>query len=147
VKEPPTPDRPTIEQLWREVRRIPPGRCTTYGLLGASLDPPASGRQVGRWMANAPADVPWWRVVARTGLLPIGKRGPEWAREQLRLLAAEAVPVDPQGQVKLQEVLWEPEGELTGPSERARRARKKPASLAGQKHRYFLDVRRKDAIE
>jgi methylated-DNA-protein-cysteine methyltransferase related protein len=96
------------EELWALVRRIPHERCSTYGALGAALDHPMSGFLVGRLMARAPEGVPWWRVVAKTGRLPIGKRNELWAIEQKRLLLVEGVAFDESGQVDLHAHYWDP---------------------------------------
>jgi alkylated DNA nucleotide flippase Atl1 len=45
----------------------------------------------GRAMAQMPEDAPWWRVVARTGELPVGKRDPRLAVTQRERLEAEGV--------------------------------------------------------
>jgi methylated-DNA-protein-cysteine methyltransferase related protein len=96
-----------LEKLWSLVAEIPAGRCTTYGRLGRALDPPVSGLLVGRWMAQSPPGVPWWRVVARDGRIAIARRGPEWGAEQRDRLAAEGVPFDGE-RVALDRVFWEP---------------------------------------
>jgi alkylated DNA nucleotide flippase Atl1 len=55
---------------------------------------PVGGYMVGRWMASCPEDVPWWRVVAKTGHLPVGKRDPRLGIEQRTLLEQEGVTFD-----------------------------------------------------
>jgi len=65
--------------------------CSTYGDVARALENPVSGYTVGRWMAQAPDDVPWWRVVAKDGALVIAKRSPEAALVQRRRLASEGV--------------------------------------------------------
>ncbi|MER3413681.1 MAG: cysteine methyltransferase [Armatimonadota bacterium] len=82
----------TLDDLWRVVRGIPVGRVASYGDVGRLLREPASGYLVGRWMAQAPPDVPWWRVVAQSGQLVTSKRSPDLAAEQERLLREEGVP-------------------------------------------------------
>ncbi|MEW5883817.1 MAG: MGMT family protein [Armatimonadota bacterium] len=82
----------TLDDLWRVVREIPSGRVASYGDVGARLRQPATGYLVGRWMAQAPPDVPWWRVVAQSGQLVTSKRSPHLAAEQERLLREEGVP-------------------------------------------------------
>ena len=82
-----------VAELYDLVRRVPVGRCVAYGELGAALSSPVSGYLVGRWMAACPPDVPWWRVVAKSGDLPVHKRDPEIARQQIAHLAKEAVSV------------------------------------------------------
>jgi methylated-DNA-protein-cysteine methyltransferase-like protein len=82
------------DTLYELVRRIPAGRVTSYGALGRALENPVSGYLVGRAMGACPPDVPWWRVVARDGSLPVNKRSPELAEEQRAHLAREGVPID-----------------------------------------------------
>ncbi len=83
----------TLDELWTLVRRIPRGRVASYGAVGRALRNPASGFQVGRWMAHCPDEVPWWRVVAKSGSLPIQKREPHMAREQIDRLKAEGATI------------------------------------------------------
>lgn len=83
-------------ELWRIVKSVPPGRIATYGDCGRELSIPVSGLIVGKWLAQAPSDVPWWRVVARDGSLVVGKRDPRLAAIQRRLLEAEGVPFQDQ---------------------------------------------------
>ena len=83
------------ETLRRQVRRlageIPRGRVISYGALGARCEPPISGYICGRVMGQLMEDVPWWRVVGKSGKLPIVKRGPDHARRQRELLEDEGV--------------------------------------------------------
>lgn len=85
---------PQLKSLWKVVRSIPKGRVMSYGAVGKSLKNPCSGFLVGRWMHSCPPDVPWWRVVNAKGHLPIGKKSPELAIEQRRLLEKEKVKFD-----------------------------------------------------
>lgn len=80
------------DELYDLVRRIPHGRCAGYGELGRALTNPVSGYVVGRWMAAAPEDVPWWRVVAKDGTLVVTRRDPDLGLRQRRLLQEEGVP-------------------------------------------------------
>ena len=86
------------EKLRAQVRRlcdeIPRGRVISYGALGARCEPPISGYVCGRVMGQLMNDAPWWRVVGKSGALPIGKRGPEKALEQRALLKGEGVRFD-----------------------------------------------------
>lgn len=82
---------PNLEELWSIVRSIPQGRCASYGDVGRALHNPASGYWVGRWMAQCPEDIPWWRVVAKDGRLPLHKRDPRLAEEQRGRLESEGV--------------------------------------------------------
>ena len=90
-----------LDALWKIVSKIPKGKVMTYGDVGKLLPHPASGFQVGRWMASCPDGVPWWRVVAKTGSLPIGKRAHHLHREQMRRLKAERVRISADGVVDM----------------------------------------------
>ena len=67
--------------VFDQVRRIPVGFVTTYGALT-----PSAPRRAGRLLSQAPAGIPWWRVVRSDGSLAKGS-------EQQRLLMAEGVPM------------------------------------------------------
>lgn len=55
--------------VWAALRRLPWGRTTTYGELGAAVGKPQAGRAVGRAVASNPMPllVPCHRVLGRTG--------------------------------------------------------------------------------
>ncbi|MBA3727169.1 MAG: MGMT family protein [Armatimonadetes bacterium] len=91
----------TLSELWAIVRAIPRGKVMSYGEVGLRLAHPASGFMVGRWMARAPDGVPWWRVVAKTGALPVGKRNPGLRTEQEERLRAEKVAFLEPGKVDM----------------------------------------------
>jgi len=80
-----------LEELWGLVKQIPKGMCACYGDLARSLENPVNGYTVGRWMAQAPVGVPWWRVVGMYASLPIGKKNSHAAQEQSRRLEDECV--------------------------------------------------------
>jgi alkylated DNA nucleotide flippase Atl1 len=69
------------------VTAVPPGRVTTYGDLARTasdvLPRPLGARAVGRILATAVRDEPWWRVVGHDGRLPPGLE----AQAQAQLLA------------------------------------------------------------
>jgi methylated-DNA-protein-cysteine methyltransferase-like protein len=80
------------EQVYALARQVPCGRVISYGALGARCEPPISGYICGRIMGIARDDsVPWWRVVAKSGVLPIIKRNPQLADEQRERLENEGV--------------------------------------------------------
>ena len=83
--------RAPLEPLWDLIRQIPEGKVASYGSLGAALKNPVSGFLVGRWMAQCPAGIPWWRVVAKAGTFPIGKRDPNVEWDQRQMLEREGV--------------------------------------------------------
>jgi methylated-DNA-protein-cysteine methyltransferase-like protein len=82
------------EELYTLVRSIPAGQVASYGQLGRVLRNPVSGLIVGSWMARCPADIPWWRVVAGNGTLPVWKKGPHLQLEQIDRLLQEGVEVN-----------------------------------------------------
>jgi len=83
-----------VDELWELVRGVPVGKVVSYGALGSALSRPLTGRVVGRLMASCPDDIPWWRVVAKSGALPIWKRGPAAGARQEELLRQEGVPIE-----------------------------------------------------
>lgn len=99
----------SLDELWKIVRSIPKGKVMAYGDVGRSLRYPVSGFQVGRWMARAPEGVPWWRVVSRTGQLPIAKRGEGLASEQFARLQQEGVPFVGDRMVDMETASWAPD--------------------------------------
>lgn len=99
---------PLVEELYRRVQSIPKGRCTNYGALGQSLSQPVSGYLVGRWIASAPPDIPWQRVVGKDGSCLTVKRDAALALEQERLLRAEGVPFTDDGRVNMAACYFEP---------------------------------------
>lgn len=97
----------TLEALWEVVRSIPPGRCASYGDVGSALAEPATGFQVGRWMARCPEDVPWWRVVSKQGRFPITRRHPALGFQQRELLEREGVHFEGDS-VDMRQCGWDP---------------------------------------
>ena len=80
--------------VYRCVREIPTGRVATYGDVAAWLASPRAARAVGYALAaRLPSDVPWHRVVNRSGGISVG--GAVWRpEEQLRRLRSEKVRFD-----------------------------------------------------
>lgn len=95
------------ERVWGAVQRIPPGRVASYKLVGIVAGYPRSARFVGRAMAMSKGTpLPWHRVVASDGRIVI--RDPALAKEQIRRLRAEGVPVSREGRVDYARFEWEP---------------------------------------
>ncbi|HET7691873.1 MAG TPA: MGMT family protein [Gemmatimonadota bacterium] len=93
--------------IYAMVRRIPPGKATTYGHIAALCGKPRGARAVG-WALHAlpdGSDVPWHRVVNKSGGISISKVGlpPELQRA---LLQAEGVEFEPDGRVDLRRWGW-----------------------------------------
>jgi methylated-DNA-protein-cysteine methyltransferase-like protein len=110
-----SPPDPSIfnQQVWEIVRRVPPGRVTTYGEIARlipipeGMDPKAylafAPRWVGGAMAACPADVPWQRVINSKG--EISER--PGAQAQRQLLEEEGVQFDQRGKIDLKTFGWQ----------------------------------------
>ncbi|MCP2274719.1 Alkylated DNA nucleotide flippase Atl1, participates in nucleotide excision repair, Ada-like DNA-binding domain [Nocardia amikacinitolerans] len=85
-----------IELVRELVASIPPGMVATYGDIAAAAGL-STPRTVGWIMRTDAADLPWHRVL-RAG----GRPATHLADRQLRLLAAEDVPIE-DGRVNLRE--------------------------------------------
>lgn len=84
--------KPMNQELYDLIRKIPKGKVASYGDLGRALSRPVSGFLVGRAMRHCGDDgVPWWRVVAKNGTLPVSKLDPAAASEQQKRLVKEGV--------------------------------------------------------
>src|SRR3989304_7733274 len=93
--------------VWEVVRKIPPGRVSTYGHVAALVPAPHGinirdyevwgARWVGGAMAACPEEVPWHRVINSQG--KISQR--ESAELQRILLEEEGVLFDDRGKVDL----------------------------------------------
>jgi len=88
------------------VAQIPFGRVMTYGQLATLCGNPRAARIVGGIAHFGDPSLPWHRVVNRRGGLasgyPGGRRGHKAALE------AEAIAVDENYQIDIQELLWWP---------------------------------------
>jgi methylated-DNA-protein-cysteine methyltransferase related protein len=92
---------PLYERIYAMVRRIPPGKVTTYGRI-AELVGGCTARRVGYAMAalkrgTAP-DVPWQRVINAQGKISIHGDGIGNAMQRT-LLEEEGVAFDAEGRV------------------------------------------------
>lgn len=88
------------------VDQVPAGRATTYGDLArfaSDLGPArVTARMVGRIMATAERDVPWWRVVGHDGRLP-----PGLCEQALERLSEDGCPLRGD-RVDLRRARWSP---------------------------------------
>ena len=87
---------PFGRKVARALRRVPPGRTTTYGELARRAGSPGSARAVGGRMAcnAAPLLVPCHRVIGADGALGAFS-GPGGSRQKEHLLQLEGVTFDP----------------------------------------------------
>ena len=93
-------DERIVGQVHDIVHSIPAGKVMSYGAVGKRCDPPISGYICGRIMNGITGSVPWWRVVAKDGALPVRKRSPELSAEQRGKLEAEGVGFDGDDRIK-----------------------------------------------
>ncbi|MEV4126193.1 MGMT family protein [Nocardia sp. NPDC049707] len=76
-----------VERVRELVATVPAGRVVTYGDIAAAAGL-STPRTVGWIMRTDAADLPWHRVIGAGG-----KPAAHLAERQLRLLAAEGVPI------------------------------------------------------
>jgi methylated-DNA-protein-cysteine methyltransferase related protein len=108
--------------VYRLIKKIPPGRVTTYGELARALRLPGGARAVGYAMAACPSGrgIPWHRVVGAGGHLRI----PEpYGSLQRRLLVSEGVDLA-SGRIDMSRFGWSPlgrrkKGRTTSPRKRS----------------------------
>ena len=87
------------------VRRIPSGKCVSYGQIAWRLGTPRAARQVGWAMRKCPDELPWQRVIKADGSIA----GGGYAELRRALLEAEGVPFLPDGRVDLKACQWDGE--------------------------------------
>lgn len=97
------------EEIYAVVRRIPPGRVSSYGRVALLAGRPRHARLVGYALHALRLargdDVPWWRVVNHGGFISNAYE-PELQRARLE---AEGVVVSDAHRVDLRRFLWEGE--------------------------------------
>lgn len=100
--------------VYEVVKRIPPGRVTSYGAIARYLGMQRSARMVG-WAMNAShtqADViPAHRVVNRNGCLS-GKNFFGGTYVMQELLEAEGITIEDDQVIGFDKVFWDPSAEL-----------------------------------
>lgn len=89
------------------VAQIPKGRVMTYGQLAAMCGNAAAARIVGGIAHFGNPDLPWQRVVNKSGGLAAGYPGGRPAHA--RALRAEGVAVNNDLQVSVSDLLWAPQ--------------------------------------
>jgi len=103
-----------FSQVYQLVRKIPPGRVTSYGAIAAYLGSPGAARMVG-WALNASGSqnefVPAHRVVNRSGLLT-GKFHFDTPRTMQELLENEGLKIVNGQILNFEKKFWDPTREL-----------------------------------
>ena len=98
----------SYQRFYEIVRRIPPGRVSTYGAVAQAAGLPGRARQVGYAMAALPDDhdVPWHRVINARGEVSRRTGGTACEQIQTQMLQQEGVHFDPSGRVDLNQYGW-----------------------------------------
>ena len=94
----------SVEEI---VRQIPEGRVMTYGQLAALCGNARAARIVGGIAHFGDPDLPWQRVVNKSGSLASGYPGGRSGHKQV--LEAEGVTVNKDLTVDVQNLIWWPE--------------------------------------
>ena len=97
------------QRVYECVRKIPSGRIMHYGGIAALAGKPRAARGVGYALSHLPAgaEVPWWRVVNRSGGLSTSRLTGA-AQIQKSLLEAEGVEFDSDGRASWERFGWRP---------------------------------------
>ena len=103
-----------FNKVYEVVKKIPPGRVTSYGAIAKYLGTAGSARMVG-WAMNASHShkifVPAHRVVNRNGLLT-GKHHFDTANAMKELLENEGIQVEDNQIIDFEKHFWNPVKEL-----------------------------------
>lgn len=95
------------EDVYEIVKRIPPGKVSTYGRIAQMTPVPRGARGVGWALAGLSPErsreVPWWRVINAAGRIS----NEYSATLQRELLEAEGVRFNEGGYVDLGWFLWD----------------------------------------
>lgn len=95
------------ERVEAVVRRIPPGRVMTYGQIAALCGHARAARIVGGIAHFGDPELPWQRVVNRSGGLAAGYPGGRAAHKAQ--LEAEGIAVSDDYRVDIAGLLWSPD--------------------------------------
>ena len=97
------------ESVYQLVAQIPKGRVMTYGQIAALCGQPRAARIVGQVAHWGPTDLPWQRVVNKSGGLARGyTMGGREAHK--RHLEADGVEVGADYRVNVEQLIWWPDG-------------------------------------
>ncbi|MDK9700676.1 MAG: MGMT family protein [bacterium] len=108
--KPNTPNRTHsdfYQRVYDLVRQIPYGHVTNYGHVARLLGSPGAARTVGYALHSLTegTDVPWQRVVNRSGKLSLRKLG-EAGEIQRRLLEAEGIEFSTDEKIDFERFGW-----------------------------------------
>jgi len=95
------------KRVYELVDRIPKGKVMTYGQIAALCGQPRAARIVGGIAHFGPPDLPWQRVVNKSGGLASGYYGGKAGHKTD--LEQEGVKVSDDFTIKLDDYIWWPE--------------------------------------
>lgn len=98
------------QQVIDAVNSIPEGKVTNYGTVAFLAESPRAARQVGWILAGLgpmSRQVPWWRVVNKSGYISIRGHAHDIKDVQRDLLMQEGVEVDAEYKIDMQKFGWE----------------------------------------
>ncbi len=94
------------KRVYELVAQIPRGRVMTYGQLAALAGAAWAAWEVGQIAHTGPTDLPWQRVVNKSGGLARGYPG--GLEGHKKALAEDDVAVDEDYRVDIERLLWNP---------------------------------------
>lgn len=97
-------------RVYAIVAQIPHGRVMTYGQIAALCGNARAARIVGGVAHFGDPDLPWQRVVNKSGGLASGYPGGKAGHKQV--LEAEGIKVSDDYRVNIKELLWQPSERL-----------------------------------
>jgi len=99
---------PFSRRIIETIRRIPPGRVTTYGIIAAAAGNHRGARQVARllYSSSAKQEMPWHRVV--NDRQEISPRASMSHLQQRQLLENEGIVFNHRGKIDFDRFLWLP---------------------------------------
>jgi methylated-DNA-protein-cysteine methyltransferase related protein len=100
------PDSQFRNRVYELVSHIPKGRVMTYGQIAALAGQPYAARIVGGIAHFGDPDLPWQRVVKKSGSLAEGYPGGLSGHKQV--LEAEGIEVSNDYRVDVERLLWWP---------------------------------------
>lgn len=100
-------DKGFKERVYKIVAQIPKGRVMSYGQIAALAGAAWAAWEVGQIAHTGPSDLPWQRVVNKSGGLARGYPG-SFSGHQ-KALEAEGVAVNEDFKVDIEKLIWYPE--------------------------------------
>lgn len=101
-----TSDSSFRSRVYALVAGIPKGKVMTYGQIAALCGHPRAARIVGGVAHYGDPDLPWQRVVNKSGGLATGYPGGREAHQ--KHLEAEGILFNADGHLAIEEYLWKP---------------------------------------